>query len=133
MTDNSILTLIANARGNRSELLALASSDNLDLVAYAKDVTPIYAAKFVAQRLFDAPAITMEWKGQPGSRTSKRRYDLTDPNQAYDALDRWGIRSEALQMWQQTGSHEAFVQAAASHPTMNQNNITTELKITRHG
>ena len=132
MTNNGILNLIAAARGNRSELLALASSDNLDLVAYAKGVTPIYAAKFVAQRLFDAPTITIKWKGQPGSRTSKRCYDLTDANQAYDALAIWGIRSEALQMWQQAGSHEAFVQAATSDPTINQNNITTELKIQRH-
>ena len=132
MTHNNILSHIAQARGNRKALLALASSDTLDLVSAAKDVTPIYAAKFVAQRLFDAPAITIKWKGQPGSRMFKRRYDLTDANQAYDALDRWGIRSEALHMWQQAGSHEAFVEAAAAHPTMNQNNITTELKLTRH-
>ena len=130
MTDNNILTLIANARGNRSELLGLASSETLDLVAAAKDVSPIYAAKFVAQRLFDAPAITMEWKGQPGSRMRKQRYDLTDADQAHRALEVYGWRAEALAHWTATGNMNDFVDTL---PTgMNQNHVTTELNITRH-
>ena len=130
MTD--IITQIAEARGNRGALLALASSDTLDSVAHAKGVSPAYAATFVAQRLFDASDITIKSKGQPGSRIRSKRYDLTNGDQAYDALEAWGIRAEALTMWQECESHEAFVLAAEAHPTMNPNNITTELKITRH-
>jgi hypothetical protein len=126
----NIITQIADARGNRPALLALASSDTLDAVAGAKDVTPIYAAKFVAQRLFDAPAITMEWKGQPGSRTRKQRYDLTNSDQAYRALEIYGWRSEALAHWQATGNMNAFIGSLPEN--MNGNNVTTELKITRH-
>lgn len=130
MTD--IIKQIAEARGNRKALLALASTDTCDGVAAIYDVRPIYCAPKVAQRVFDATEITIKSKGQPGSRTRSKRYDLRDNDQAYDALEAWATRSQALEMWQQCGSHEAFVTAAKAHPTMNPNNITTELKITRH-
>lgn len=130
MTHNNIISQIADARGNRPALLALASSDTLDLVAGAKDVTPIYAAKFVAQRLFDAHAITIKWKGQPGSRSRKQRYDLTNSDQAFRALEIYGWRSEALAHWLATGNMDAFVTQLPQD--MNQNHVTTELKITRH-
>lgn len=126
----NIINAIAEARGNRKALLALASSETLDLVAAAKDVSPIYAAKFVAQRLFDAPAITIKWKGQPGSRIRKQRYDLTDADQAHRALEVYGWRAEALAHWTATGNMNDFVDTL---PTgMNQNHVTTELNITRH-
>lgn len=128
MTD--IIKRISEARGNRKALLALASTNTCDQVASIYDVSPIFCAPKVAQRVFDAQAITIKSKGQPGSRTRSRRYDLTDNDQAYDALQAWETRSEALAHWIATGSKEAYV--ATLPPHMNQNNITTELKITRH-
>lgn len=128
MTD--IINKISEARGNRKALLALANTDTCDQVAGIYRVSPIFAAPKVAQRVFDATEITIKSKGQPGSRIRSRRYDLTDNNQAYDALQAWGIRSEALAHWMQTGTKETYVATLPAH--MNQSNITTELKITRH-
>lgn len=125
----NIINQIAEARGNRKALLALASSDTLDAVAHAKGVSPIYAAPFVAQRLFDAPAITVKWKA-PGTKLMKKRYDLTDADQAYRALEIYGWRSEALAHWQATGNMNDFVDTLPAD--MNSNHVTTELKITRH-
>lgn len=126
-----IISQIHAARGNRQALLALASSETCDEVAHAKGVSPQYAATFVAQRLFDAPAVTIRWKAHKNTPMRKKRYDLTDANQAYDALEMWGMRSDMLEIHEMHG-HQALSDKLKMPEWVNPNNSTVALKLTRH-
>lgn len=96
---NKIYDTIQAARSNPSELLALASSETLDLVAGHYRVSAQYAAPKTAQRLFNAKKIAIKSVGQPGSRSITKVYDLTNCSQAYDALETWGVRSRSNAAW----------------------------------
>ena len=126
---NDIITQIHAARGNRKALLALASSETCDQVAYERGVSPIYAATHVAQRLFDASEVTIRWKAHKNTPMRKRRYDLTDANQAYDALEMWGMRSDMLEIHEMHGSLDGLKLPEWVNP----NNSTVALQLVRHG
>jgi len=132
MTNNNILDRIAQAR-NRSEYLALASSETLDLVAGAKSAAPIDVASSVAQSLFCASRIVIKSKGQPGSRMVNRTYDLRDANQAYDALETWGVRSRSNGAWMMCGlDRDAYYQMAIADKEQNiSRHVTSFLQLVR--
>lgn len=126
-----IISQIHAARGNRQALLALASSETCDEVSQTMNVAPIFAAAHVAQQLFDAPAVTIRWKAHKNTPMRKKRYDLTDADQAYDALEMWGMRSDMLEIHQMHG-HPALSDKLKMPEWVNPNNSTVALKLTRH-
>jgi len=129
-----IISTIQAARGNRSALLALASSETLDLVAAAYNVSPQHAAPKVAQRLFDAKSVTIKGSSQTYSKGFSKRYDLTDENQACRALQTWGVRSLSNRVWHQVGKDiDAYYAAFEADKTglLSRHN-TVELKLIRH-
>jgi hypothetical protein len=133
MENSNIISQVAQARGNRTALLALASSDTLDAVAHERGVSPIYAAPFVAQRLFDAKRISIKYRNQPGTRTQSRTYDLTDAEQAYTALENWGTRNLSHITWQAVENNaERYYEAAIASGGKITRHLTSELSITRH-
>ena len=128
----SIFDTIQAARGNKSILLSLASSETLDLVAAHYDVSPQSAAPKTAQRLFAAEKIAIKSKGQPGSRTITREYDLTNDWQACQALQAWGVRSRSNAAWMMSGQDQnAYYAAAMANPETITRHVTTSLQLIR--
>lgn len=127
---NIIHTLKA-ARGDRKALLSLASSETLDGVAAHFNVAPVVAAPKVAQRVFDAQAITIKGTQQTYGGKFKKRYDLTDPNQACEALRWWGTAHESLQWWELLGDIDAYAQTCAGMPSLYRHCVQS-LELVRH-
>lgn len=132
--NKDIISTIHAARGNRSALLALASSETLDLVAAAYNVSPQHAASKVAQRLFDAKSVTIKGSSQAYGKQFSKRYDLTDENQACRALQTWGVRSLSNRVWHQVGKDiDAYYAAFEADKTgLLPRHSTVELKLIRH-
>jgi hypothetical protein len=129
---NEIISQIHEARGDRKALLSLASSDTLDKVAAHFNVAPVTAACKVAQRVFDAQAITIKGTQQTYGGRFKKRYDLTDPNQACQALRWWGTAQESLATWQACGEDiNAYHVAFENNPSLYRHCVQS-LKLTRH-
>ena len=128
----SIIDTLKEARGNRKALLSLASSDTLDKVAAHFNVAPVKAAPKVAQRVFDAQAITIKGTQQTYGGKFKKRYDLTDPNQACAALRWWGTAKESLDWWN-ICQHDinAYHETCQRYPQIYRHCVQT-LKLTRH-
>jgi hypothetical protein len=131
---NDIISAIHSARGNRLALLALASSETLDLVAGVYSVSPQYAAPRVAQRLFDAESVTIKGSTQTYGKRFSKRYDLTDENQACQALEVWGVRSFSNQVWHQVGKDidAYYVAFEADKTNLLSRHTTTSLQLIRH-
>ena len=132
----TIVDTIKAAHGNRAELLSLASSHTLQLVAGHFDTTMQKAAPKVAQRLFDAKAVTITGTQQTYGRGFKRQYDLTDENQACAALRTWGLFSHSYAVFQGLGgnyeAHGPYLEECEKHPSQLYRHIITSLKLTRH-
>lgn len=127
-----IIDTLKEAHGNRKALLSLASSDTLDQVAAHFNVAPVVAAPKVAQRVFDAQAITIKGSQQTYGRNFKRRYDLTDANQACEALRWWGTAQESLANWQACGGDiNAYHALLEQNPSLYRHCVQS-LKLTRH-
>ena len=128
----TILDTLKAARGDRKALLALASAETLDQVAAHFNVAPVVAAPKVAQRVFDAQAITIRGTQQTYGGRFKKRYDLTDPNQACQALRWWGTAKESLEWWNicQHDIH-AYHETCQRYPQIYRHCVQT-LKLTRH-
>ena len=131
---NDIISAIHAARGNRPALLALASSETLDLVAAVYNVSPQYAAPHVAQRLFDAKSVTIKGSTQTYGKRFSKRYDLTDGNQACRALETWGVRSLSNRVWHQVGKDINAYYAAfeADKTDLLSRHTTIKLDLVRH-
>ena len=128
----SIITTLKEARGDRKALLSLASSATLDGVAAHFNVAPVTAACKVAQRVFDAQAITIKGTQQTYSGKFKKRYDLTDPNQACEALRWWGVAKESLDTWNMCqGDINAYYETWQRYPHIYRHCVQS-LKLTRH-
>ena len=128
----SIITTLKEARGDRKALLSLASSETLDQVAAYYNVPPVVAARKVAQRVFDAQAITIKGTHQTYGGKFKRRYDLTDENQACEALRWWGTASESLAAWRACGEDiNAYHVAFENNPSLYRHCVQS-LSLTRH-
>ena len=128
----SIIETLKAARGKRKALLSLASSDTLDQVAAHFNVAPVKAATKVAQRVFDAQAITIKGTQQTYGGKFKKRYDLTDPNQACAALRWWGTARESLDTWNMCqGDINAYYETCQRYPHIYRHCVQS-LKLTRH-
>lgn len=127
----NIMDTLKSARGNRKALLSLASSETLDGVAAHFNVAPVIVATRVAQRVFDAQAITIKGSQQTYGGRFKKRYDLTDANQAYEALRWWGTAQESLKWWELLGNIEAYAQTCAGMPSLYRHCVQS-LELTRH-
>ena len=129
----TIIDTLKAARGDRKALLSLASSDTLDKVAAHFNVAPVKAACKVAQRVFDAQAITIQGTQQTYGGKFKKRYDLTDANQACEALRWWGTAQTSLEWWN-ICQHDiyAYWETHARYPNEVYRHIVTSLKLTRH-
>lgn len=126
-----IISQIHAARGDRKALLSLASDETCDGVAAHFNVAPVVAAPKVAQRVFDAKSITIKGTQQTRGSKFKRRYDLTDPNQAYDALSWWATAKESLAWWELLGDIDAYAQTCAGMPSLYRHCVQS-LKLIRH-
>ena len=129
----SIVDTIKSARGNRAALLSLASSNTLREVADHFDTTMQKAAPKVAQRQFDAKAITIKGSQVTYGHRFKRVYDLTDGNQACAALRTWGLFSHSLATLERLGGdYHAYHDECEKNPSELYGHIVTSLKLTRH-
>lgn len=99
----TIIETIKANHNNRAGLLSLANKETLAQVADHFDVTPQKAAPKVAQRLFDAKAITIKANMYTYGKKFSRNYDLTIPSQACLALRVWGELSKSLEQWKNCG------------------------------
>ena len=128
----TILDTLKAARGDRKALLSLASIDTLEQVAGHFNTSMQKAAPKVAQRVFDAQAITIRGTQQTYGSRFKKRYDLTDPNQACQALRWWGTAKESLEWWNicQHDIH-AYHETCQRYPQIYRHCVQT-LKLTRH-
>ena len=128
----SIITTLKAARGNRKALLSLASSDTLEQVAAHFNTSMQKAAPKVAQRVFDAQGITIKGTQQTYGRSFKKRYDLTDENQACAALRWWGTAKESLDTWNMC-QHDihAYYETCQRYPQIYRHCVQS-LKLTRH-
>ena len=128
----SIFDTIQAARGNRSILLSLASSETLDLVAAHYDLSPQYAASKTAQRLFDAQKIAIKSTGQRGCRAITREYDLRNDVQACQALEDWGVQSRSNGAWMMSGEDmDKYMNLAYHLPLAITRHVTTRLQLIR--
>ena len=129
---NNIFNTIQAARGNRSKLLLLASSETLDLVAAHFNVSSQYAAPKTAQRLFDATRIAIKSNGQPGARAIMREYDLTNQMDACEALQDWGVQWRSYVAWMMGGEdQDAYIAYAHKNPTTITRWVTSKLQLIR--
>ena len=128
----TIVDTIKAARGNRSALLSLATLDTHEQVAAHFNTSLQVCAPKVAQRLFDAQAITIKGSQQTYGSTFKKRYDLTDGNQACAALRWWRTASLSLQAWNDCGEDiYKYSSMCEANPSLYRHCVQT-LKLTRH-
>ena len=128
-----IVDTIKAAHGNRAALLSLANEFTLQEVAGHFDTSMQKAAPKVAQRLFDAQAITIKGTQVTYGTSFKRRYDLTDGNQACAALRWWGVASHSLATLERLNNdYRAYWEEAERHPSQLYRHTVTSLKLTRH-
>jgi len=129
---NSIFDTIQAARGNRTALLSLASSETLDEVAAHYNVSPQYAGPKTAQRLFDATRIAIKSTGQPGARPITREYDLTNQMDACEALQDWGVQWRSYVAWVMGGEdHDAYITYAHKNPATITRWVTSKIELIR--
>ena len=132
----TIVDTIKAAHGNRSKLLSLANEFTLQLVSEHFDTTMQKAAPKVAQRLFDAQSITIKGRQVTYGHSFKRKYDLTDGNQACAALRTWGLFSHSLATFERLGgdykAYGPYMEQCERHPSQLYSHIITSLKLVRH-
>ena len=129
----TIIDQIKAAQGDRVALLSLASQFTLQLVSEHFDTTMQKAAPKVAQRLFDAQAITIKGTQVTYGKSFKRRYDLTDGNQACAALRWWGVASHSLATLERFGNdYRRYWEECERHPSQLYPHTVTSLKLVRH-
>ena len=128
----SIITILKQARGNRKALLSLASYDTLEQVAAHFNTSMQKAAPKVAQRVFDAQAITIKGTQQTYGGRFKKRYDLTDENQACAALRWWGVAQRSLEAWTECGEDIFAYHVASKEDPSLYRHCVQSLKLTRH-
>lgn len=129
----SIIQKLKAARGNRKALLSLANEFTLQEVARHFDTSMQKAAPKVAQRVFDAQSITIQGTQVTYGRRFKKRYDLTDGNQACAALRWWGTASHSLATLERVGGDwNRYQEEVARHPSQLYRHTVLTLKLTRH-
>lgn len=129
----TIVDTIKRSHGNRAALLSLANEWTLQQVAGHFDTSMQKAAPKVAQRLFDAQSITIKGSQVTYGRSFKKRYDLTDGNQACEALRWWGVASHSLATLERLGGdYGRFQEECARHPSQLYRHTVTSLKLIRH-
>jgi len=130
----TMIETIRAARGNRDALLALASEETMAAVQQELANGPAYV-KFsctLAQRLFDAKSVTIKGSQQTHGSRFKKRYDLTDPNQACEALRWWGVASLSLRVWKDTQCIGKYWERVKADPTQIYRHCVQTLSLTRH-
>lgn len=128
----TIVNTIKAAHGNRVALLSLATLDTHEQVAAHFNKSLQVSAPKVAQRLFDAQAITIKGSQQTYGRKFSKRYDLTDENQACAALRWWRVASLSLRAWNECGEDiYKYSSMCEANPSLYRHCVQT-LKLTRH-
>jgi len=128
----TIVDTIKAAHGNRPALLSLATLDTHDQVAAHFNTSLQVCAPKVAQRLFDAQAITIKASQQTYGRKFSKRYDLTDENQACAALRWWRVASLSLQAWNDSGKDIYKYHDMCKADSSLYSHCIQTLKLTRH-
>ena len=128
----TIVETIKQAHGNRAQLLSLATLDTHDQVAAHFNTSLQVCAPKVAQRLFDAQAITIKGSQQTYGRKFSKRYDLTDENQACAALRWWRVASHSLQAWNDSGKDIYKYHDMCEADSSLYSHCVQTLKLTRH-
>ena len=128
----TIVETIKQAHGNRPALLSLATLNTHDQVAAHFNTSLQVCAPKVAQRLFDAQAITIKGSQQTYGRKFSKRYDLTDENQACAALRWWRVASLSLQAWNDSGKDIYKYHDMCEADSSLYSHCVQTLKLTRH-
>ena len=128
----TIVDTIKAAHGNRAALLSLATLDTHDQVAAHFNTSLQVCAPKVAQRLFDAQAITIKGSQQTYGGKFSKRYDLTDGNQACAALRWWRTASLSLQAWTDCGEDIYKYHDMCEADASLYRHCVQTLKLTRH-